>query len=197
LEIKDAIAYASRSERFAGLSFGLLYHTENVGVYIVRHTLECDRGEVVGAWCEVQLKGWKEPYLRTAEGTVAEGCIEEAVYMALDDLGLFDEEAAGWTAVDTHATESAPQEASQAPTEASYGEPASDMQKEHIKLMLNEVAKARGVSYDTAKSALMKSGAAQAAGVADPRDLKTSEQAETLIKLLEHWMSMVVSKDGE
>jgi hypothetical protein len=193
LEIKDAIAYASRSERFAGLSFGLLYYTEKHGVYPVHHTLECDSGEVVGAWCDVWLKGWEQAYSRTAAGTVAEGCVEEAVYMALDDLGLFDEDSAGWTPVDTQTTESAPQEAPQAPTEALYGEPATDMQKEHIKLMLNEVAKARGVSYDIAKSALMKSGAAQAAGIADPRDLKTSEQAEALIRLLEHWMSMVVS----
>lgn len=184
MEMRDLVRTARENiDGFAGIQYGLLLEERDGIVCQVKHTLPNLARPVVGAWCDVHMRGWEVPYRRTAAGTLDEGCVYEAVWGALDDLGAFDDQVA-------EDDENAPQIGSQGLTGASADELVTDDQRTELNNLITEVAMARNVSFGTAKGALMKSPAAASAGVSRGSDLVYARQAEALMGQLRRWLEI-------
>lgn len=188
MEMRDLVKLARENvDGFAGIQYGLIVENEVGDILQVNHVLEAKPYNVLGGWCEVHVNGWKVPYRHISVGTLEEGCILEAVWGALEDLGALDVQ------VDDN-DEKAPQIGSQGLTGASdtlqSDEPVTDEQKTELNNLITEVAMARNVSFGTAKGALMKSSAAANAGVSRGDDLTFSWQAEMLIGQLRRWLEV-------
>lgn len=190
MEMRDLVKLARENiEGFAGIQYGLLLEERDGIVSQVKHTLPNLARPVVGAWCDVHIRGWEVPYRRTVAGTTENGCIFEVVWCALDDLGAFDDQV-------PEDDENAPQNGSQGLTGASGDELVTDDQRTELNNLITEVAMARNVSFGTAKGALMKSSAAREAGLASGADLTYARQAELLIGQLRKWLEISGGNDG-
>ena len=190
MEMRDLVTTARENvEGFAGILYGLLLEERDGIVSQVSHTLPNLARPVVGAWCDVHVRGWEVPYRRTAAGTLDEGCVYEAVWCALDDLGAFDDQVA-------EDDENAPQTGSQGLTGASADELVTDDQRTELNNLITEVAMAREVSFGTAKGALMKTKAASEAGLTGGARLEYAWQADILIGQLRRWLEIGEATNG-
>lgn len=184
MEMRDLVKLARENvDGFAGIQYGLIVENEVGDILQVNHVLEAKPYNVLGGWCEVHVDGWKVPYRHISVGTLEEGCILEAVWGALEDLGALDDQVA-------EDDEKAPQIGSQDLTGASEDELVTDEQKTELNNLITEVAMMRNVSFGTAKGALMKSSAAANAGVWKGSDLVYARQADALIGQLRRWLEI-------
>ena len=168
---------------FAGIQYGLIVENEVGDILQVNHMLEAQSYRVLGGWCEVHVRKWKVSYRYVSVGTLEEGCVLEAVWGALDDLGALDDQV-------SEDDDKAPQDGSQGLTGASGDELVTDDQRTELNNLITEVAMARNVSFGTAKGALMKSSAAANAGVWKGSDLVYARQAEALMGQLRRWLEI-------
>lgn len=175
--IRELIESVSHDDRFRGLCFG---------AYVMRDGVPqssefwLPSEEVVGGWCDVYVSGWDTPYHATAYGTPDEGCVDEAIWTALDGLGMLDSPSG-------EATEAKPtDEQTYVPTYV----PVTDDDKTEINNLVMELAMARNVSFGTVKGALMKSDAAREAGLSSGSDLTYSWQAGVLKEQLRRWLEV-------
>lgn len=190
MEMRDLVRAARENiDGFAGIQYGLLVENDVGDILQVNHVLEAESYRVLGGWCDVYVRRWKVPYRYVSVGTLDEGCVLEAVWGALDDLGALDDQVA-------EDDENAPQIGSQDLTGASEDELVTDDQKTELNNLIIEVAMARNVSFGTAKGALMKTSAAANAGVWKGSDLVYARQAEALIGQLRRWLEISGEADG-
>lgn len=184
MEMRDLVRAARENIKgFAGIQYGLIVENEVGDILQVNHMLEAQSYRVLGGWCEVHVRKWKVPYRYVSVGTLEEGCVLEAVWGALDDLGALDDQV-------SEDDEKAPQNGSQGLTGASAEELVTDDQRTELNNLITEVAMARNVSFGTAKGALMKSSAAANAGVWKGSDLVYARQAEALMGQLRRWLEI-------
>lgn len=167
---RELIGLASRDGRFMGMCYGAYVMRDGVP-QSSEFWLPSD--EVVGGWCDVYLRGWKTPYHAIAYGTPDEGCVDEAIWTALDDLGLID---------DAEMQADTPQDSRDAPI--------TDDERTEINNLMMDIAMARGVEFGTVKGALMKSQAARDAKLSKGSDLMFSWQADILKGQLNRWLEV-------
>lgn len=181
--MKELISVASRDGRLEGIRYGA-YVQRDDGHSLTKSEFYLPTDNVVGGWCDVYVKHWQVPYSVVTFGTTDEGCVDEAIWRALDDLSMLDGMSEATADIPEETREDVP----------AYDVPVSDDQRTEINNLITELAMMHNVSFGTAKGALMRSDAAKSAKVYKSADLKLSWQADVLIGQLERWLE--VSDNG-